>query len=299
MLRVRVAVTWRPASARGPPCPARAARVAHGLALGEKHRDAPLRRLRHALDQRPVDFLRPARAEDRAELGRDLSRLGDQQHARSVAIEPMDKNGPIAVLVGERLQHAVDVALGSRAALDREAVGLVEHDDVAVLEQRHRPDRLAVAGTGAPDRRACPAAGRSGGTRTLSPAASRVDTSARLPETRTSPLRTIFIRCEFEQVRKSAVEPAVEPHARFVLADLIRGGLVGLGRRDGGKAIAIFPHEAGHSAAQRRRDRVRHEAHSGIGGEYRDGSSFSRGRAGSTTNRRGCSTSASTRRRRP
>ena len=46
------------------------------------------------------------------------------------------------------------------------------------------------------------------------------------------------------------MEPAVEPHARFVLADLIDGGLLGFGRRDGGEAIAIFPHEAGHSAAQ-------------------------------------------------
>jgi hypothetical protein len=46
------------------------------------------------------------------------------------------------------------------------------------------------------------------------------------------------------------MEPAVEPHARFIVADLVDGGLVGLGRRDGGEAIAIFPHEAGHSAGE-------------------------------------------------
>ena len=46
-------------------------RVAHAFALGEKQRDAPLRRLRHALDQRPIDFLRLPRAENLAELGRD------------------------------------------------------------------------------------------------------------------------------------------------------------------------------------------------------------------------------------
>ena len=149
MLRVGIAVLGdpHPLEVR----PALPARLPHALALGEKHRDAPLRRLRHALDQRPIDLLRPARAEDLAKLRRHLARFGDQQHARRVAVEPMNENGPIAFLVGERLKHAVDMARGPRAALDREAVGLVEHHHVAILEQDHRADRFGVAGIGALD----------------------------------------------------------------------------------------------------------------------------------------------------
>ena len=113
--------------------PALPPRVAHALAFGEKHRDAPLRRLRHALDQSPIDLFRPPRAEDFAKVRRCLARFGDEQHAGGVAVEPMDEHGPIALPVGERLEHAVDVALRPRAALDREAIGLVEDEDVAIL----------------------------------------------------------------------------------------------------------------------------------------------------------------------
>ena len=47
----------------------------------------------------------------------------------------MDEDGPIALPVGKRLEHAVDVALHPRAPLDREAVRLIEHKDVAILDK--------------------------------------------------------------------------------------------------------------------------------------------------------------------
>ena len=205
------------------PCPPRAALVAHPLALGEKHRDAPLRRLRHALDQRPVDLLRAARAEGRAELGRHLARLGDQQHARGVAVEPMDEHRPFAVLVGERLQHAVDVALRARAALHREAVGLVEHDDVAVLEQGHRPDRLGVLRVGAPRRGRLRRRSFSGGTRTASPELEPGRDLGALARDPHLALAHDLHQMRLRQVGKPAAEPAVEPHAGLVLADVVDG----------------------------------------------------------------------------
>ncbi len=87
--------------------------VTHALALGQKERDAALRRLRHAFDQRPIDFLRLARAENLAELGRHAARLGDKEHTGRIAIEPMDEHRTLALFIRERSQHAIDMMLGA------------------------------------------------------------------------------------------------------------------------------------------------------------------------------------------
>ncbi len=54
------------------------------------------------------------------------------------------------------------------------------------------------------------------------------------------------------QIGEAAAEPPVEPHARLIVADLVDDGFVRRRRLDeGGDRIAIFPHEARHSVAQR------------------------------------------------
>ena len=103
--------------------------------------------------------------------------------------------------------------------------------------------RIASASAGST--RFSPGAGaagsRSGGTRTDWPSSSRVETSARLPSTRTSPLRTIFIEMRLRQVGKASSEPAVEPHPGLVLTDGVDGDIFGGGggrRRFGFEGIA-------------------------------------------------------------
>ncbi len=159
----------------------------------------------------------------------------------------MNENGPVSLLVGERLKHAVDMARGSRAALDREAEGLVEDHHVAILEQHHRADLVSVARIGALDgrrflrgelerRHAHAFAGREPG-RNVRPLARDAHLAlAHDPH-----------QVRIRDVRKPAVKPAVEPHARFVLADLVRGHLVG---RSGQRLrLCILAHGPPHSAA--------------------------------------------------
>ena len=72
-------------------------RVLLALLLGEEGRDAALARLRHAGGQRPVDLARRARAEGLGERRRRETRLGDQQAAGRVLVEPMHEARPLAV----------------------------------------------------------------------------------------------------------------------------------------------------------------------------------------------------------
>ncbi len=202
---------------------AAAALVAHAGALGEEQRNAPLGGLGHAFDQGPVDFLGAARTEGRAEFGRDLARLGDKQHAGSVAVEPMHQHRPLALFVGERGEHAVDVALGARAALHRQAIGLVEHDQVAVLEQDHRAQRFGVARVGGAllrrgrlrqaERGHAHALTRFEPGRDLRPLAGDAHFA----------LAHDLVEMGLRQVGESPAEPAVEPHAGLVLADRVIG----------------------------------------------------------------------------
>ena len=113
------------------------------LLLGEKGRDAALPRLRHAGDQRPVDLARRARAERLRQRGRRKARLGDQQAAGGVLVEPVHQPRALAVRVAQHLEHAVDMARGAGAALHRKPHRLVEHQHVGVLVERDRFEERA------------------------------------------------------------------------------------------------------------------------------------------------------------
>ena len=68
-----------------------------------------------------------------------------------------------------------------------------------------------------------PAGARSGGTRTLWPASSRVEISARLPDDPHFALADDLVEMRLRELREATAEPAVEAHARLVLADRIIG----------------------------------------------------------------------------
>ena len=87
---------------------------------------------RHADHDRPVELLGLAIAE---RLGQPLGRLAgarDQQQAGRVLVEAMDQPRPLLVAEAQRVEHAVDMALGARAALHREPRRLVERDHLVV-----------------------------------------------------------------------------------------------------------------------------------------------------------------------
>ena len=79
--------------------------------------------------------------------------LGDEQHAGRVAVEAVHEARALAAeAVGHAGEHAIDVPLGSAAALHGEAERLVEDEDMLVLVQDHALDGGAV-GLGKPQRR--------------------------------------------------------------------------------------------------------------------------------------------------
>jgi hypothetical protein len=100
---------------------------------GKVGRDPALPDPGHAGDERPIDLPGRAGAEGLGERHRREPGLGDDEAARRVLVEPVDEPRLLARLVAQRLEQAVDVPLGARAALDGEAVGLVEHQHVSVL----------------------------------------------------------------------------------------------------------------------------------------------------------------------
>ena len=54
----------------------------------------------------------------------------------------------LALGVGQRFQHSVDMALGARPALNGEAPGLVQHHEMGILEECDRLQELRVLGRG-------------------------------------------------------------------------------------------------------------------------------------------------------
>ena len=106
------------------------------LLLGEKRRDASLLHLWHPGNQRPVDFARRARAEGFGERRRRKARLGDEQAAGGIFVEPVHQPRPLTLRVAHHPQHAVEMARGAGAALHREPHRLVEHQHVGVFIER-------------------------------------------------------------------------------------------------------------------------------------------------------------------
>ena len=87
------------------------------LLLGEISRDAALLRLGHADHQRPIELARRARAKRFCQRRGGKARLGDEQAAGGVLIEPMHEAR--ALVVGaralERAEHAVEVPHRARS----------------------------------------------------------------------------------------------------------------------------------------------------------------------------------------
>ena len=150
--------------------------------LGEPGRDLVLVRLRHALDQRPVDLPRRARAERLRRASGRKARARDDQDARRVAVEAVDQARLLALAVAQRLEHGVDMAREARAALHGQPRRLVEDEDLVVLVEEERAQEIGIAGTPSRLRRGGPlrSPARHGG-RGREPAARRSRGSAVAP----------------------------------------------------------------------------------------------------------------------
>ena len=198
----------------------RRAVVAHRCALGQKQRNAALRRAWNALHHRPINLAGLTRAENLAKISRHLAGFSDQQHAGRVAIKPMHQHRALAHFLGHALQNAVDMARGARAALHGQPIGLVQHHQLAVFKQRDLADQLHVL--------------RAGFRRALDGGRLHLQLHRRHAHQRASlqpvgALNPLAVHAHFALAanlvevrqahqRKTPTEPAVEPHAVLVLA---------------------------------------------------------------------------------
>ena len=60
----------------------------------------------------------------------------------------MHEPRPLAVLIGKRVEHAINVPGCAGAALNGEAERLAEDEQIAVLEQGHIAERRRIRGRG-------------------------------------------------------------------------------------------------------------------------------------------------------
>ena len=95
--------------------------------------DAAFDRDGAAGDDGPVGLLDVAASEQGGELAGGAGGAGEQQDAGGVAVEAVDQAGAVFGAEAQRVQHGVEVAGDAGAALDRQAIGLVEDQDVVVL----------------------------------------------------------------------------------------------------------------------------------------------------------------------
>ena len=56
----------------------------------------------------------------------------------------MDETRALALLIGEGVEHAINMVRGARAPLHGEAIGLVQHHEPLVLEEHHLLDGAGV-----------------------------------------------------------------------------------------------------------------------------------------------------------
>jgi hypothetical protein len=124
-------------------------RLPHPVALGalrldQRRLDLALVRLGHAADQRPIDLPHRAGLESAAELRRDGAALGHDQHARGVAVEPVHEPRPCLGPVAQGFEQAVDMMRRLGSALHGDARRLVEDEEVVVLVEGDRREKIAV-----------------------------------------------------------------------------------------------------------------------------------------------------------
>ena len=154
--------------------------------------DAALDRDGAAGDDGPVGFLNVAAAEQGGELAGGAGGAGKQQHAGGVAVESVDEARPVLGAEAKRVQHPVKVAGDAGAALHRQAVGLVNRQDLVVLVDDCVLQVLGVVGVCFADGSRFGRGVSNGGMRMDWPGVRRVLVSARAPSTRIWPVRQSF-----------------------------------------------------------------------------------------------------------
>ncbi len=169
---------------------------------------------------RPVEFQRLARLEGLAEKGGGGARARDDKHAGRVAVEPVHEPRLAAMPIGEGFKHLVDVARHAGAALHGKPVGLVEDDDVGVLVQDRRFERLAVADLAERRRlrRPCVADGERRNAHRLARGKPRRSVDPRAIDAHLAGADELLQMAEAE-AGIVQLEPAVEPHPRLVALD--------------------------------------------------------------------------------
>ncbi len=193
------------------------------LLLHEPVRYLAFAPFRHALDQRPVGLLRLAGTKRLGELHGREPCPGNDQHAAGVAIEPVHQSWLLTLPVAPRLEHRIDAPGDTGAALHGESGRLVEDEHLVVLVEQHPGQQFAVALPAhrlRGQRRATLAVHverrNAHGLTRLKP---RVGLGAAAIDPHLAGAQQLLQVAEAE-TRIVGLEPAVEPHAAFVLADL-------------------------------------------------------------------------------
>jgi hypothetical protein len=133
----------------------------------------------------------------------------------------MHEHRPVAFFIGHRSQHAIDMFRHAGAALHREPIWLVQNHQIAILEQDHLAQRPQVL-----CRRRMDSGARHGGR--IEPQRRHAHTLPGFEMRRGFDARAVdadlprphdFVQMRQRQFRQPPLEPAVEPHPRFVFGD--------------------------------------------------------------------------------
>lgn len=112
--------------------------------------DAALFRLRHARNDSPIDLAGVPVPERLGQRAGNPVCAGQNQHTRRILVQPVHQFGPVLVAELQHFRQAVDVARPlARTALRWQARGLVQHDDMLVLEDDGILNHLGIGGADA------------------------------------------------------------------------------------------------------------------------------------------------------
>lgn len=92
-----------------------------------------------------IDLARRARAEGLGQRAGDPVRARQQQHARSILVQPVNQLGPVLEAKGQRAAQPVDMTVALPAAsLTGQARRLVQRDDMLILPKHRALDHLFI-----------------------------------------------------------------------------------------------------------------------------------------------------------
>ena len=114
--------------------------------FGERQVDFALRDIGDADDDRPIGLARAAVRKSLCEPGGGARGARDEQRARCVLVEPVDQLGTHGGIALQGAKQAVDMTVGLRSALRREAWRLVEHQRALVAVDNHRFGERDIGG---------------------------------------------------------------------------------------------------------------------------------------------------------